>query len=343
MLSLFNRQNRVPFSIMVVVLLLIIGFRIRAGQAYPLPGGTVDKVDETEISLAFIIPGPGIGNQETFLRKLGNLILGKERPLFSKPVSITATDSTLIRVADQGYGEVIETGISEKSTKKLFGAREERLPSLAGICQFGNDSILFTDSATGHIYLKHSGSPYRLFNENLQLNQPTGIAVSPVTGEIWVIETGSHRIAVLDRTGNRIKTVGSRGTLPSEFNYPTHIWIDCNGDVYIVDALNFRIQIFDSEANFQTMFGEQGDATGYFARPKGIATDSKGNIYIADALFNAVQVFDRDGKFLHYFGSQGNGEEEFWMPSGVYIDKNDFLYIADSYNTRIKVYKIVHR
>ncbi|MEZ4999560.1 MAG: 6-bladed beta-propeller [Bacteroidales bacterium] len=256
---------------------------------------------------------------------------------------MTAVDSSLIWVADQGYGEVVETGVRDKSPGRFFSNREGRLPSIASICSMGNDTILFTDSSIGCIYLKVKSSAYSELNDKLALNRPTGIAVSPVTGEIVVTETGSHRIVFLDRNGNLIRTIGNRGTSPGEFNYPTHIWIDEEGKIYIVDALNFRVQVFDYSGNFLMAFGEQGDATGYFARPKGIATDSRGNIYIADALFHTIQVFDNQGRFLHYFGEQGNSDEKFWMPSGISIDKNDFLYIADSYNSRLKVYKIVHR
>ena len=39
------------------------------------------------------------------------------------------------------------------------------------------------------------------FNDTNQLMQPTGLAYSAVNDEIWVVETGAHRISVFNRKG----------------------------------------------------------------------------------------------------------------------------------------------
>ncbi|MCX6268382.1 MAG: 6-bladed beta-propeller, partial [Bacteroidetes bacterium] len=213
-----------------------------------------------------------------------------------------------------------------------------KFSSLVGMCSNTFSEILFTDSFRKKVYRISPGKKkLQVLNDSLKLDQPTGIAYSELRGEIWVVETNAHRIAVLNGRGEIIKHIGSRGTKAGEFNYPTHIWIDKSGLVYVVDAMNFRIQVFNDSGEVVSVFGEPGDASGYFARPKGIATDSHGNIYLVDALFHVVQVFNIQGKFLYTLGRQGHGEGEFWMPSGIFIDKDNFVYIADSYNSRIQV------
>ncbi len=74
----------------------------------------------------------------------------------------------------------------------------------------------------------------RMLNDSL--DQPTGIAWSESTQEIWVVETHAHRVAILNSEGELIRRLGRRGSGPGEFNYPTFIWIDSFGNIYIVDS-----------------------------------------------------------------------------------------------------------
>ena len=276
-----------------------------------------------------------------FLEKVGTAVFGVDPLQLNKPVSILVDDPESFWVLDQGNGMILRNSGGTLSLPKALRKKKVSLPSLVGITSAGDDDLLFTDSRENKVFrLSSGGRELVVLNSIVTLNQPTGIAWSSASGEIWVSETGSHRIAILNLQGELVRHIGKRGNAEGEFNYPTHLWIDASGMAYIVDAMNYRIQIFDRYGNFVSAFGEQGDATGYFARPKGVAVDSKGNIYVADALFNAVQIFNRGGNLLYYFGSQGRGREQFWMPSGIYIDSEDNIYIADSYNARIQIFKL---
>lgn len=301
------------------------------------------KPEKATIEWYATISSSNSENGVRFLKKMGNILFGSTPPLFKRPVSVFATDTLNIWIADQGNGEIVHTGISPNSKRSRFSQREQKISSLASLTTIGNGEVIFTDSSDGSINLRVDGTINRKLNGTMPLNQPTGIAYNNSTDEIWVLETKAHRVTVLDRNFKIIKSFGTRGTKPGEYNYPTHIWIDNDGKAFISDAMNHRIQVLNSSGEFEMEFGELGDATGYFARPKGVATDSRGNIYVADALFHMIQVFDKSGNFLLYFGGQGDKDGKFWMPNGICIDKDDFLYIADSYNSRIQIFKIEYR
>jgi DNA-binding beta-propeller fold protein YncE len=275
--------------------------------------------------------------------RITDLIFGEKTSKPIKPMSIIAINPDTFWIVDQGIGSILEVfnGVGEMThirNKKL-----ETLPSLVSSCLLPGNKILFTDSKLNKVFVLIPGSKeYKILNDSLILDQPTGIAYSAVNKEIWVVETKAHRISVLNEEGILIKQIGSRGSSPGEFNFPTYIWIDKSGTVFVVDAMNFRIQIFSENGELLSVFGEIGDSSGYLSRPKGIATDSYGHIYVADALFHVVQVFDNRGKFLYVFGSQGQEKEQFWMPTGIFIDHSNYIYIADSYNSRIQVYQLIH-
>lgn len=300
--------------------------------------------DTTFIRWVSQFPSPeGNSKKQSFLSRIGEFIVGKKLDGVKKPISILAENPNQFWVLDQGNGIIVEVNKNIGKVPKPFNKKTDSFNSLVGICFIPNNDMIFTDSRSNKIYLlSEDNKRIRVLNDSLELKKPTGLAYSPTNNEIWVVESGEHRIAVLDEQGNLIKTIGKRGDDPGEFNFPTHIWIDKAGTVYVVDALNFRIQLFDKNGVFISHFGETGNATGYFARPKGIATDSFGNIYIVDNLFHTVQVFNNSGDLLYYFGGQGREKGHFWMPSGIYIDAKDYIYIADSYNSRIQVFQVIN-
>ena len=287
-------------------------------------------------------PEPGKNQRShSFKERFNTIFLGKKTPVLSKPVSVSATDTGNFWALDQSAMSAFHIKDEVGDMPHYFQKAGYDFTSLVAICAAPDGSLYFSDSQANKIYrILPDKKKVQPFGDSLV--QPTGIAFSSLTNEIWVVETGAHRISVLNSKGQIVKQIGARGTSPGEFNYPTHIWVDNSGLVYVVDAMNFRIQVMNPSGAVVSVFGKPGDASGYLSRPKGIATDSHGNIYIADALFHVVQVFDLTGKYLYNLGAQGQGKGEFWMPSGIFIDKKDYLYVADTYNSRIQIFQLVY-
>ena len=271
------------------------------------------------------------------------LIFGsKNNPELIKPVAIFASSPEAFSVLDQGSATIFQVKNYQKKVPKALRKHKFNFSSLVNFCKFSNNEILFSDSRSNKIFkFNEEQNKLDIFNIDFQLQQPTGIAYSTISNEIWIVETSAHRISVLNEQGKLLKTLGKRGTAPGEFNFPSAICIDTSGNAYVIDAMNFRIQVFNKAGEVISVFGEPGNATGYFARPKGIATDPEGNIYITDALYHTVQVFDIKGNFLYHFGKQGRGKDQFWMPFGIYIDENYYIYVADSYNARIQIFQLL--
>lgn len=276
---------------------------------------------------------------QTFGDRVSRVVFGQKPQEVVKPFNIVAEDLNHYWILDQGAGGLFEVVDGHGSLIRALKKTDMEYPSMVGISRTGGGELLFTDSRLNRMVLI-TGDKLLIFGDSIALDQPTGIACNPVTGHIWVVETGTHKIVQFNGEGQLIRKIGGRGTGPGLFNFPTFIWIDSAGRIYVVDSMNYRVQVLDSNGGFLGTFGESGDATGYMARPKGIATDSKGHIYVADALFHAVQIFDGEGRFLSSFGSQGQERGEFWMPSGLFIDKQDHIYVADSYNSRVQIFQL---
>jgi len=305
-------------------------------------GSTAAQYEAYDIKWIAQFPGKDSDKTQSLGERISRVVFGKRAQIVVKPFNIVADNPGHFWILDQGAGSLFEVEAGEGQIDRSMKKAGLDFPSLVGICRGPGESLLFTDSRLNQL-LQVSGGELSIFADSVLLHQPTGIALNKSTGDIWVVETGAHRISILTGEGEWKKSIGKRGAGFGDFNFPTFIWIDSSGRVYVVDSMNFRIQIFDSDGEFLASFGESGDASGNMARPKGVAVDSKGHIYVADALFHVVQIFDSTGNFLFSFGGQGQGEGEFWMPAGIYIDPEDYIYVADSYNARVQVFELVSR
>jgi len=70
-----------------------------------------------------------------------------------------------------------------------------------------------------------------------------GIAVDAV-GDIWISDALLDQIALYDREGRYLMSIGRRGSGQGELNFPAGLAADKNGRVAVADSLNRRIQVF---------------------------------------------------------------------------------------------------
>ncbi len=341
MRTMILKKNAVLF---ICMMLCIIAGKHSIAQD-SIAGGINDNARHPYIEWKSQYPDHKAGEVKVnTVKKIYNFLVQKDKEVgISRPVAIVGKTPASFWVLDQGAQTMYQVEKKKADRPKAFKKKENYFSSLVGVCELPDGDLLFTDSRLNKVY-RFSKDEKKLieFNDTNQLQQPTGIAYSAVNNEIWVVETGAHRVSVFNRAGQLLRRTGSRGDDTGQFNFPTSICIDKAGDAYIVDAMNFRVKILNKKGEFVTAFGEAGDFSGSFARPKGIATDTYGNIYVSDALFHVVQIFDRAGNFLYSFGKQGRGKEEFWMPAGIYIDSKNYIYVADSYNSRIQVFQLIN-
>ena len=103
-------------------------------------------------------------------------------------------------------------------------------------------------------------------------NRPTDVAWD-AAGNIFVSDGyGNSRVAKFDKNGKFLKSWGSKGTAPGQFNTLHTIATDAAGNVYVGDRGNRRIQVFDNDGNFKTQFLNVGRSLGalHHSRPPSV-------------------------------------------------------------------------
>lgn len=63
-------------------------------------------------------------------------------------------------------------------------------------------------------------------------------------GDVYVSDTGNHRVEKFDREGNFITQWGGFGNGKGQFNFPYGIAVDAKGSVFVVDSGNTRVEQF---------------------------------------------------------------------------------------------------
>ncbi|HEX8834293.1 MAG TPA: hypothetical protein VF719_08830, partial [Abditibacteriaceae bacterium] len=107
------------------------------------------------------------------------------------------------------------------------------------VADIGNHRIQRLDRTTG----KYKGTIGKAGRKNGELNYPYGVATD-LTGQIYTVEYGNHRVQKWTRDGRWIATWGAPGRAPGQFANPRGIAVDAAQNVYIADTMNHRVQKF---------------------------------------------------------------------------------------------------
>jgi DNA-binding beta-propeller fold protein YncE len=193
-----------------------------------------------------------------------------------------------------------------------------------------------------------------------QFDGPTDVSVD-AAGNVYVVDSGNHRIQKFDSTGKFLAKWGTRGSGDGQFETPVGIALDSTGKfAYIADKVNHRIQKFDvssPSARFVAKWGSECNLTvtpptgrcvdpdgegplqtgdGQFNEPQAVAVDSAGNIYVSDTGNHRIQKFDANAKFSLKWGRHGFAAGQFDVPRGLTFTRQGILLIVDQNNNRVQ-------
>ena len=167
--------------------------------------------------------------------------------------------------------------------------------------------------------------------------RPTDVAWD-AAGNIYVADGyGNARIAKYEPGGKYIKSWGSRGTAPGQFNIVHGIAIDAQGNVYVADEGNRRVQVFDGNGTFKKQFLNVGTPTALCITP-----GPQQVLYIAhtgdpDGMEDAtIQKVDLDGRVLAKFGKAGKLTKEFGLVNSIDCRNENELLIGELSNWRVQ-------
>ena len=191
------------------------------------------------------------------------------------------------------------------------GSGNEQLMRPVGIAVDANVLVYVANNNNHHIEVFRDGT---FVNQFGQLGYPWNVTIN--NGKLYVADCGNHRIAIFTLEGQLIRTIGSRGSGPGQFNRPSAVAFSPDGDMYVADRNNHRIQVFNSDGVYQREFGG-----GQVKYPYDILITTDGHVLVADFGNKRVVIFNTTGQQIHSFQVPS-------QPFGLAIDHNGDLLVT---------------
>lgn len=188
-----------------------------------------------------------------------------------------------------------------------------------------DDGFIWATDGQGHVVMKFNVEGELLLELGQRdvsgdgpdtFNRPTDVAVA-ANGDFFVSDGyGNSRVVKFDRNGKFLKSWGTKGTGPGEFDLPHSIVIDARGRVLVGDRENSRVQIFDQEGIYQDQWSN-------ISAPYGLYISKENLLLVADAIGGSITIVDsRTGQKLDVIDGLGH-------PHWVSMDPEGNIYFAD--------------
>lgn len=231
---------------------------------------------------------------------------------------------------------------------------------------FENDgTLLFVESDNNRLRAYSTSGGIISTRAAGEFRYPTGVAKHPITGEIYMSDTGRSRIVKLGGPGGFTTVAGFtdegfyNGQGPTSqvrLNAPTYMAFRGDGTLFFIDAASQLIRkltpdnlVLDVAGTPMTrgFSGDGGPALGaqFWDCCGGIALDQAGNVYVADGGNRRVRKISTDGIITTIAGTGAGGdtgdggpalEARFGSPAGLAFSSAGELLVADSWFRRVR-------
>jgi len=210
-----------------------------------------------------------------------------------------------------------------------------------------------SDEETGPV--KHPKPPAPA--ENGRFRQVTDVTWDPA-GNTYISDGYINaRVAKVDPNGQWLKSWGTPGKEPGQFNTPHSIAADAQGNIYVADRGNRRIQVFDTDGKLLRIMQIDVPFDHSVAPVIGNALDPDAKagtfspgapwalcitpgpnqvLYASDAYPGRIYKMTLDGQILGTIGEAGRQPKQFGWIHEIACPSENTLYVAELLNWRVQ-------
>lgn len=196
-----------------------------------------------------------------------------------------------------------------------------------------------------------------------RLNRPTALAVD--AQNLYIVDSGNHRIRAVNLTTNIITTVAGNGgagfggdgvqAIIASLNNPSGLALDVSGNLFIADRSNHRIRKVDAVTKLISTVagtgepgfaGDSNQATAaQLNSPVDVDVDAAGNVFIVDQTNNRIRRVNAAGVIetiagngtVGYSGDGGPAlQAQITQPTAIEVESDGSIMIGDNGNLRVR-------
>jgi YD repeat-containing protein len=169
-----------------------------------------------------------------------------------------------------------------------------------------------------------------------QFEDPSGIAVAPATGDLYVSDEDENRVQQFSPAGKFLASFGYWGSENAAVKEPEGLSISTSGKLYVADTGNNRVSVWSLpetaglHETYSTQFGAAGAGPGEFEYAAAPAVTPLGHVLVTDATTNLIQEFSSQGKYLASYGGTGESAGKFEEATGIAVNQaTGDMYVGD--------------
>ncbi len=275
--------------------------------------------------------------RDSYSPELSEFVLSEEhrsstmgRYRFPKPVDLATDGEKNIYITSFSSGKIIKidangNGVSIYNAgirSKLFGIDIYR------------DKIAVSDFQKDRVYLMNLNfEDIKIVgdsgNADGNFHGPEGLCFD-TRGNIYVVDSGNHRVQKFDAQGNFILKFGEYGDYEGQLNNPTDV-VYYRGKIYVTDTGNKRLSCFDDSGNFVKNYIIEG-----LEKPRGISSGDK-MLLVADE-GRGLLLYDLESGQSQWPDLWKDKSQGFSKLISSNLDRDGFIYCLDYNYERIFVF-----
>lgn len=279
------------------------------------------------------------------------LIGADERPLFSRPVAVAASETGVYILDGATYGLwrfrwTIEDPAHqspehrEKAHGGLTHAEFIRLRTLTELDEptrmtIGPDGDLYIADGKGAKVVRYDpqGNRKRIYKHDEHLRYPSAVAVDRRGLRLFIADAFYNRVLVMNSEGEALYAIGNDDSRTSSGSVRDLVQSD-QGLLYLLNASQKVVQVFGVDGTYVRAMGE-----GTFSSAGAIALDESGRVFVVDDFEQKILIYVQ-GRLVESVGRRGGRPGELNGPQAIWYH-NKMLYVADTGNSRIQVFRVL--
>jgi DNA-binding beta-propeller fold protein YncE len=220
---------------------------------------------------------------------------------------------------------------------------------------FDEDLKFFVPSQIGYV-------PHREFGLKLKLKNASDLFIDS-QDNLWIADTGNHRILKTDLYGNLLLVIGGEGKLKS----PEGVFVTDDGYIYVADTKNHRIVKYNPDGTVNQIYNQPESSlfpSNFTYEPTKIIVDLRGHMFVVNSQdYRGLMEISPLGNFVGYFASykvsfslrkllidlfateaqkaKYERERDFPMPhTNIFLDPSGYIYSSSIYAKDQRIKKI---